>query len=205
MSKSKYGHRQIDWFEDVIDKLGGEKNADALLGGDLAVQLVGTKLLRRISDGASLFFSACDGSETIADAHDVFKFGIDSDFKMWGLSGPSKATRKTPAEVYELLKEATVDRMFTFLSPSDLGVLCVTQHQIKKFCKKYHDWICAEGYETLFLTKKNWKAPADFGNLFVVFVLAISDDLRVRTHRVWFDRTWYADNHFRLVVPQLVV
>ena len=133
---SKYGHRPHNWFEAIVNKLGGEERAEAFLRGDILIQPVSHPILCPISDGASLFFHACDESETIADARDVFKSGIDSDFKNWGLSKkPSKATRKTPAEAYKLAENADFKTMFTFLS-ADLEKLCVTEHQIKVFCKK---------------------------------------------------------------------
>jgi len=164
---------------------------------------VSNLLFRRISDGASLFFSACDGSETIADAHDVFKSGIGGE-DLSGLSGHSKATRKTHAEVYKLLKNATLKEMFTFLSPSDLGVLCLTGHQIKTFCKEHRAWLCAAGYGMFFLTKKNWKAPATFDNLFVARVRVDSAVLSVYVCPFESCLMWYANDHFRLAVPQLV-
>jgi|SRR3989344_2781105 len=179
---SKYGHKQIN-------------------RGDLVVS---NPLLRCISDGASLFFPACDGSETIADSQEVFKSGVDTDFRGWNLSRPSKATRKTPAKAYRLMENATIKEMFTFLSQVDLNVLCVTEHQIKAFCKKHHDWLCAEGYGTLFLTKKNWKAPATLDNLFVAHVFVISGGLYVYAIRFEYGSVWYADGRRRLVVPKLV-
>jgi len=213
---SKYGHKQINWFEEVVDKLGGEEGAEALLRGDLVVQPVvsnSNPILHPISDGStSLFFSACDGSEIIAGARDVFESGIDSEFKRWDLiNRPSKATGKTPAEAYRLLKSATLKEMFTSLSPFDLGVLCVTEHQIKTFCKEYQNWFWAEGCRTsfitgtFFLTKKNWKVPTTLDNLFVVHVGMYSVGLSVRAYRFGDDSVWDADDHRRLVVPKLVV
>ena len=170
---------------------------------DKQTKTVSNPILRCISDGANLFFSACDGSETLADAGDVFKSGIDSDFKNWGLSKPIKPTIKTPAEVYELTKNADFKTMFTFLS-TDWEKLCVTGHQVKIFCKENADWLRADGFGTFFLTKKNWKNPAIIGNLFVAGVRMDSYGLIVHVFRLEYDTLWFADDRPRLVVPQLV-
>ena len=37
MEKSKYGHRAINWFEAIGNKLGGEEGAERFLRGELAV------------------------------------------------------------------------------------------------------------------------------------------------------------------------
>jgi hypothetical protein len=34
---SKYGHRKLDWFESIVNKIGGEEAADRFLRGELAV------------------------------------------------------------------------------------------------------------------------------------------------------------------------
>lgn len=36
---SKFGHRTVNWFEAVINKLGGEERADAFLRGELIVRM----------------------------------------------------------------------------------------------------------------------------------------------------------------------
>ena len=35
---SKYGHRTINWFEAIVNKLGGEEAAEQFLQGRLVVQ-----------------------------------------------------------------------------------------------------------------------------------------------------------------------
>jgi len=191
----------------IVDKLGGEEGDKALILGDLVVKPIRSNHLipRPISDGARLFFPACDGSETIADAHDVFKSGISMDFKRWGLSGPSEATIKTSAEVYDELRSNSLTKeLFTFLSPC-LDFLCVTGHQIRSFCKEHSDWLCDEDYETFFITKKNWKVPANFDNLFVAYVYVLYDGLYLSVYQFERDFMRLADGPLRrLVVPQLV-
>ena len=36
---SKYGHRSMDWFEAIVNKLGGEEAAEKFLVGDLVVKM----------------------------------------------------------------------------------------------------------------------------------------------------------------------
>jgi hypothetical protein len=37
---SKYGHRQLNWFETIVNKIGGEERADAFLRGELSVSAI---------------------------------------------------------------------------------------------------------------------------------------------------------------------
>jgi len=37
MEKSKYGHRPINWFEAIVNKLGGEEGAEKFLRDELVV------------------------------------------------------------------------------------------------------------------------------------------------------------------------
>ena len=190
---------------DLVEKIvnsKGNKHAKmmyaTLIGGGNAVE----QCLKYISDCANLAISACDGSETLADASDVFKSGIDSDFKNWGLSKPSKPTGITPVNVHEVAKDADFKEMATCLT-ADWEKLCLTEHQIKVFCKELSIWLRTDGYGTFFITKKDWEKPATFGNLFVASVNAYSDGLYVSAGRFEDDSVWDADRQHRLVVPKL--
>ena len=144
-------------------------------------------------------------SETIVDAHDVFKF-IDEDFKRWGFGSQRYATRKTSAEAYGLWVNATIKEMFTPLSSSNLGALCVTEHQVKLFCKEYQDRMGTRDYLTFFLTKRNPEAPATFDNLFAVCVEARQGEggLNIYIYGFEYGRMWCAGDHRSyLVVPKL--
>lgn len=199
----KYPKVTLKRIQDVWDKLGGEEGVDKLLSGEIVIQQYGLNpIIRCVSDGKDLIIPACGGFETLADAGDVFKSGIDSDFKNWGLSKPSKPTGITPVGVHEVAKEADFKTMFTYLS-ADWEKLCLTEHQIKMFCKKLSDRIHSDGYGTFFLTKKNWKKPATIGNLFVAHVDVYSYGLYVNAYRFEYDFVWLAVNHYRLVIPQL--
>ncbi len=46
---SKYGHRNHNWFEAIVNKLGGEEKADTLLRGELVVKPVAEDAARVIT------------------------------------------------------------------------------------------------------------------------------------------------------------
>lgn len=57
---SKYGHRTVNWFEAIVNKLGGEEGAEAFLRGELVV----SKPTRswREKDGVIYFSVTSDGT-----------------------------------------------------------------------------------------------------------------------------------------------
>ncbi|MCX6794485.1 MAG: hypothetical protein NTY31_00575 [Candidatus Falkowbacteria bacterium] len=152
-------------------------------------------ILRMISGGESIIIDSCDGSETIANAEDTFKSGVDSDFKKWGTDKPGQATEDTAVQVYEMVKDATFVQMFGFLG-TDLDKLCLTQHQIKRFCKKHANWLRTDGYGTFFLFKVE-------DQYFVARVRVLGDGLVVHVFRLENDFVWNAEGLHRVVVPQL--
>jgi len=154
-------------------------------------------ILKLLSKGESIVIDACDGSETITDAKEVFKSYIDSNFKNWGINKPGKATEETAVAVHEMVKDATFAQIFGSLG-TDLDKLCLTQHQIKNFCKKHSNWLRAGGYATFFL----FKAEDQF---FVAYVSVDSGGLDVRVSRLERGPVWLAKYAHRVVVPQLIV
>jgi hypothetical protein len=157
-----------------------------------------TKYLKLISADENLILDACDGSEIIAGSDDMFEAGIDSDFVKWGANEQGVATVETPVEVHELVKNATLAQMFGSLS-ADVSTLCLTQHQIKNFIRKYRSWLRADGYATLFLFKSN-------GSFFVARVNLHSDGrLYVYVYKFDDDHVWDAEDRYRIVAPQLAV
>lgn len=154
-------------------------------------------ILKLVSKGQSLIIDSCDGKETLADAKDLFKSGISEDFKKWGTNKPSVSTEDTAVQVSEMVKDATFVQMFGSLG-TDLDKLCLTQHQIKLFCKKSMGWLRTEGYATFFL----FKAEDQF---FVANVGVSSDGLGVFMHRLEDHNVWSAKYAHRVVVPQLTV
>jgi len=155
-------------------------------------------ILKLLSKGESIVIDACDGSETITDAKEVFKSYIDSNFKNWGINKPGKATEETAVAVHEMVKDATFAQIFGSLG-TDLDKLCLTQHQIKNFCKKHSNWLRVGGYATFFL----FKAEDQF---FVARVGVLSGGLGVRVSGIERDAyVWGAMYAHRVVVPQLIV
>lgn len=149
------------------------------------------------SKGESIIIDACKGKETLADAKDVFKSGINSDFKNWNTNKPSKNTEETAVQVHEIVKDSTFVQMFGSLG-TDLDKLCLTQSQIKNFCKKHSNWLRTDGYATFFLFKVD-------NQFFVADVYVRSDGLVVYVRRFEDNNVWVADRAYRVVFPQLAI
>ncbi|MFA6524567.1 MAG: hypothetical protein WCT38_03615 [Candidatus Paceibacterota bacterium] len=147
--------------------------------------------------GKSIIIDDCDGSETLANANEIFKVGIDEDFENYGINNPGNATEKTVVVVHKMVKDATSAQMFGLFG-TDLDKLCLTQHQIKNFCKKHSNWLRADGYATLFLFKVR-------DRFFVADVRVSFDGLRVDVDKFKNGYVWSAENAHRVVVPQLIV
>lgn len=179
--------KQIDWFR----SLSFEKREE-LLGKQPEKALI----LRLISESETLILDALDGKETLAIAREVFLSGIDGDFKNWGTNKPGIATKEQVVDVHEMVKNATFIQMFGSFG-TDLDKLCLTQHQIKNFCKKYPNWLRQNGNATFFLFKVE-------DQFFVALVYVRSGGLRVGVYRFdEYGRIWDAGNSHRMVVPQL--
>ncbi|MCR4279879.1 MAG: hypothetical protein NUV82_00430 [Candidatus Komeilibacteria bacterium] len=80
---------------------------------------------------------------------------------------------------------------------ADLDRLCLTQHQIKKLCKKHANWLRADGYGTFFLFKVE-------DRYFVARVRVYSDGLYPYVHLLEYDAVWHGEYRYRVVSPQLV-
>ena len=195
-------------IHDLLEKLSGESGKEWLAQLKLflrkeacwatvvgAGEAVISPILRLISGGEILVIEACDGTEILADASDVFPL-IDSDFRNWGADEPGPATVDTKAAVYEMDKDAAFSQMFGSLS-GDVSKLCLTQAQIKGFVKKHRRWLRTDGLATFFLFQSR-------GHLFVagVYVLA-AGRLKADVLRFEYSRVWGAVNRHRVVVPQL--
>ncbi len=151
--------------------------------------------LKMLSGAETLMLDALDGKETLATAKEVFPSGIDGEFKNWGTNKAGIATKEQAVDVHELVKDGTFAQMFGSLG-TDLDKLCLTQAQIKNFCKKHPNWLRKDGYATFFLFKVE-------DQFFVAFVLVLSDGLRVDVDRFKRDFVWSAEDSPRVVVPQL--
>lgn len=152
-------------------------------------------ILRLISDGQTIVISATSGQKTIAQAADIFTWGIDSDFKNWGLDVPGEAKPATSVEVHEMIEDGDFKTIFGSLGRK-LDDLCLTQEQIVAFVRDHKKWLRKGGCATFFLFK--------VGDKF--FVARAFLDARERPgadiRRFSFGSVWYGDFHLRIVVPQ---
>lgn len=158
-----------------------------------------TKILKLLSRSEKVMLDACDGKETIANSKEVFPLGIDSEFTNWGIKKPGIATKEIEVHVHEMEQNATFVQMFGFIR-ADLDKLCLTQSQIKNFCKKHFNWLRKEGYATFFLFKvedqffvADVRVPSD----------VLSDGLSVHVFRFGHDHLWHAERKHRVVVSKI--
>ena len=153
-------------------------------------------ILRLISGGQSLVIGPTNGTRTLVDASDVFPGGIDSDFRNWDASGPSGPTPETPVEVFELVKDATFEQMFSSVA-DELDRLCFTEDQIIEFVQTHPSWLRTGGYGTFFPYKRNRK-------FFVAYVgFHARVELDVSVYKLGYDYVWDAGYRHRVVRPQL--
>jgi hypothetical protein len=152
-------------------------------------------ILKLISGAETLMLDALDGKETLATAKEVFLSGIGHDFENWHTNKAGIATIEQAVDVHELIQNATFAQMFCSLG-TDLDKLCLTQAQIKKFCKKHPQWLHQNGYMTFFLFKVE-------DQFFVARVDVFVGGLRVHINRFKDGHVWFAEFSHRLVVSQL--
>lgn len=148
--------------------------------------------LTLISGKEPLVLGPADGQETLARATDVFKY-IDSNFEHWSCDVAGPATKETPVQVFEMVRDSTFQEMFGgFGVPLDR--LALTQAQIKKFVKRYPDSLKKGGNGTFFLFKA--------GNEFFAAAVYLFRDSRlgVRVRRLTLERAFRAQKRHRIVV-----
>lgn len=181
---------QIEYYEQHLEEL-----PNAIARGFVVEVVADQPILKLISGGERITISACDGTETLANAKNVFKSGIDPDFKNWGTDKSGQATAETAVEVHEMdKKDATFAQIFGSIG-TDLDKLCLTQHQIKKLCAEHTGWLRQEGYATFFLFK-------DGSKFFVARVRVRSGGLFVFVDGLEYDYLWDAEFRHRVVTPQ---
>lgn len=154
-------------------------------------------VLHLLSRHNSITIDPCDGTKTLANDKEVFKAGIDHHLEEWGTNSCSGAIKETCIEIHGLVKDATFEKMFGSFGVS-LNKLCLTQHQIIRFCEKYEALVRTSGIETktFFLFK--------VGNqFFVAYARVLHKGLRIHVHRFEFSNPWEARYAPRIAVPQL--
>mgnify|MGYP001582370602 CR=1 FL=1 len=156
---------------------------------------VATSIIRLISGGRNVAIRATTGTRTIAQATDVFTWGIDPDFTGWGLDVPGEAKPETPVEVHEMVKDGDFRTIFGSLG-HELDGLCLTQEQVIAFVEDRKDWLRKEGFATFFLLK--------VGGKFFVASVGLDSGERPVAFVIRFSRgfVWDGVNRPRIVVPQ---
>ena len=153
--------------------------------------------LKLISVGRNIVISATNGTETLADASDVFSY-ISPDFKNWGCDKAEQATPEVSVEVYEQIEDAEHPTIFGSID-QNLDRLVLTTPQIRSFivnnAKDYlleAEWTC---FRFLFKTGDEF---------FVADVRVLSDGNRdIRVTRFLDGSVRHAKYRHRIVVPQL--
>ena len=196
--------------KDFIHKITGVDSGIWIAQGKLFLQQkpcwipkVTQSILNLISGGKKIVVRATSGKRTIAQAKDVFTWGIDSDFTNWDLDVPGEAKPETPVEIHEMTEDAVFKTIFESLG-RNLDELCLTQDQIIVFVEDNKKWLRKDGYATFFLfTPRDEPINADKSNLFVANVRLASDErLYALVHRFSIDRVWNGGHRHRVVVPQ---
>ncbi len=128
----------------------------------------------RLRTEESFLIDSLDGKETLADAKEVFLSGIDGDLKRWGINKSDVPTNETIVQTYTVpvgLSDSNFEKLFNSLG-ADLDSLCLTQAQIKNFCKKNNNWLLSQRGVTFFLFKVE-------NQFFVAIVSARSNGLLI--------------------------
>jgi len=151
-------------------------------------------ILKRLFPDKVITISAVDGSRTIPNSGDIFKTWIDPGFEKWDLNKLDQKTPEIKIQMYKMLQDANFKQVFCSLN-DDLDKLCLTQHQITKFCVDNQKYYRENGRRLFFLFKVG-------GKYFVAYVFVTSDGLDVVVYRLIHNRVWSAGSIRRLVVPQ---
>jgi len=126
-----------------------------------------------------------DGQETLAQATDVFRY-TDRKFEHWNCNTVGRATKETPVQVYEMVRDGTFQEMFGGFGVA-VSRLALTQAQIERFAKRYPDWLKEAGNGTFFLFKVGKE-------LLVAVVYLFSDGrfgVRIRRKRLSKPTCWW--------------
>jgi hypothetical protein len=96
-------------------------------------------LLKYLPEAEGLIIDAVDGTEGLATANRLFRWGVDTDFNK------IRTTLKHPCDkqgihTYKVLRNATFKQVFDAFT-IDLDNLCFIEHQIKNFCEKNYEWL----------------------------------------------------------------
>ena len=172
--------------------------------------------LRDLYPNETIEFGPDNGTKMLANAKNIFKAGIDSDFVNWGLSKKRSPKDKIQARVCEMVEDGTFGQIFGFLFGAssdefqnfsefvkkyreDLRRICVGQGQIEEFVVKHRDKLREDGWGTFFLFENE-----DVGEFFVARVsFGSGGGLGVVVRRFGHSYVWFAAYRRRLVTPWL--
>lgn len=156
-------------------------------------------LLKLVS---TVVLSATDGKEMLVSASDVFDKIEVSGEQIWQFQVPAQSTGETRVTVHKMMRNGHFPKIFQDLGGNDrdrLWQLCLTQSQIKAFCRDRSNWLCANGSGNFFLFRT-------ISQLFVACVRKrASGKLDLEFHDFASAQIWEGDDHHRVVVPQLPV
>ncbi len=152
-------------------------------------------ITKRISTSEILSLDPSDGTETLANASDVFTIWLDPNFKNYGTNVPSPATEQIEVAVYEIVKNGNLETIFGSFG-DDLARLCLPQDKIIQFVKKYREWLQKDGSATLFLFQVGH-------NKFFVASIGMNTKtaLGASVAHFSYDNVWDAQFSPRVVVP----
>lgn len=193
-----FARRQHDFFERVRKGAVGFDYAMYCIQLAAENKLVfPNKYLYIIPGAEALMLDATFGGEGFANKNDVFSV-VNMNLDNLGADQPGLSTKEARVSVYEVVKGGNYSEIFGSFS-SDLEKLCLTPEQIKNFCKKYRQWLKANGAGTFFLYKS-------YGNLFVAEVrFSFNESLDLSVLPFKYTGLHSAENRYRVVVPQFVL
>lgn len=177
------------------DKLGAAvKAAIKKALAELAEDIIGC--LKRIFADCTVELVETDGTDTLADATDVFTGGIYGATRRKKLCAP---TKKTLIAIYEMILDATFRTIFGGFG-ENLKRLAWQESQIVAFCRDHRNLLRTDGYGTFFLFE------GENGGFFVANVnFDDNGQLKVNVNPLDNDNVWNAEYRHRIVVPKLAV
>ena len=177
-------------FESVMDAL--QRIHDGRFEGDQATPVTkpaSRSILRCLK--SDLAIPATNSPRTFAQATDIFPGGIYGE----NCNVASKARPETPAVVYELIENGTLQRIFEGQGVS-FDQLCWEPEQVIQFVINHREHLHSKGYATFF--------PLS-GSLVALIYWRDARRLKVNVHRLAHDFVWSAGARRRAVLPQLAL
>ena len=135
------------------------------------------------------------GSTTLALASDVFTGYLDPNFLVWNTNVFGLDTEEISADIYEINKDGSLATLFGSFGLK-ARLLCLTQGQIREFCRTNYHLLRQDGYATFFIFEVNTE-------LFVASVHVDVGQLAINLKPFGDYERWNAAWGPRLVVSQV--